>query len=83
MVAVGALMVIVVYLLHTHSLLKRSHLEAPTKALAAAATSSHQERSQEPKRPHSKTLWRPNMPHVGASIQDTARNLRSRRFSVA
>ena len=97
MVAVGALMVVAVYLLHSHGLLKRSHIEAPpTKYQTAAATQNHRQQQQqtarspehsarEPKRPHGiKTLWRPNVAaHVGASIQDTARNLRSRRFSVA
>ena len=94
MVAVGALMVIAVYLLHSHGLLKRSQIEAPTKYQAATqnhqqTASRSQEQAREPKRTH-KSFWRPNVTHVthnlapvGASIQDAARNLRSRRFSVA
>ena len=96
MVAVGALMIIAVYLLHSHGLLKRSHIEAPSKYQTATQSQQQQqtvrsqENAREPKRPH-KTFWRPNvaahvthnLAPVGASIQDAARNLRSRRFSVA
>ena len=89
MVAVGALMVMAVYLVHTHGLFTRRHIEAPTKHQNHQQPTARpqEDDARERKRSYCNTLWRPNMTHnlapVGASIQDAARNLRSRRFSVA
>ena len=85
MVALGALLIIVAYLLNSWGILQKDDLEAPSEFPTSIV-----DHKQEDIKRNRKIYWRPNVAHmtrdlapVGAGILQATENLRARRFSVA
>ena len=81
----GALLIIVTYLLNSWGILQRDDIESPTDIPASIV-----EHKQEDLKRNRKIYWRPNVAHmtrdlapVGNGILEATQNFRARRFSVA
>ena len=97
MVGVGALMVVVAYLVHSRGLLDKRRAEGKPAKNQVAALQTVTQSANQPSKQSRKTIWRPNVAHMSrnqaqappansSSSHDAAQNfraLRARRSSVA